>query len=265
MKKTPKQFNYVYYGTLEQFQSKVQNNKGIFISEATMKDELYIYIEKNKLRLGLERAAHSGGYWYLADIDESENEVHFSGIIKYIDDIERAKEEKRKETIGLIILLIIILPITIILFIFVIIRNILFGSYTKRREILLEKFMVEYMGCQSDNYKHHKRLPAIPYEEKIEMLKYEGLANNTIHLYFSKDNLKRLIICSNNVGSYTYYIEHLEMFEGMELFWSGSYGYWIGTGGNTSYFADVELIMIEIKNNLIGFEEDFTFKLKNKA
>ncbi|MDD4000336.1 MAG: hypothetical protein PHX62_05530 [Bacilli bacterium] len=215
------------------------------------------------MKIGLERGGHSGGNWYyLADINDNSEEVHFSGRIQFVEYIESTKKEKNREIIGLIIISIILLPITIILLLVALVKNGVFQSNSKRRILLLDNFMVEYMGCQSDNYKQPKRLPALPYVEKIKLLKYNGLSGKTIHLYFSKDFMKRIEIYSNNAGSYSYSLEKLEMFEGEELFWTSTYGFWTNVNTNNSYFENIDSIICEIKNELVDFEEDLLFSSK---
>lgn len=72
--------------------------------------------------------------------------------------------------------------------------------------------------------------------------------------------MERIIICGNKIGSYTYHIEVLELFDKEEMHWARSYRYWTSKNKHNSYFADVILIMNEIEKKLILFEEDITYK-----
>lgn len=256
-------FNYIYYGSIEKFQSKIKSEKNSSISNAIKEEQLPIFIKDDKMKIELEYGGHSGGNWYyIADINDNFDEVHFSGSIQFVEYVTKSKKQKNKETIGLIVILIILLPITIILLLIAAIKNVLLQSDAKKRIILLDKFMIDYMGCQSDNLKHHKRLPNISYEDKIELLKYQGLSGNTIRLYFSKHITKRIEIYINSRGSYSYAIEQLEIFEGEELFWSSTYGWWTNVNTNNSYFENIDSIMAEIKNELKDFEEDLLISAK---
>lgn len=263
MKKKAKKLNYIYYGSLEQFKAKFNGNNNSFITDGKNYEDLSVFINNDKIKIGLESGGHSGGAWYyLADINANEKEVHFSGTIDFIEYRERTRKEKNREMIGLIILAIILLPITMILFLITLVKKVIFKTDVndKRRIDLLETFMVNYMECQSNSYNHHKRLPYRSYEEKIELLKYDGLSDETVHLYFSKDYMKRIEIYINNRGSYSYSIERLVVFDSEELYWATAYGYWDDINANNSYFENINSLIAEIKNELIYYEEDLQFK-----
>lgn len=261
MKKKVKKLNYIYYGNLQQFIEKFKGNNNTFIADHRTYEGLSVFIENEKLTIGIERGGHSGGNWYyLADINDNSKEVHFSGTIDSIEYREKSKKERNRELTGLIILSIILLPITLILLLMALIKNVFVQSDARRRIVLLENFMVDYIGCKSDNYKHHKRLPDLEYEEKLKQLKYNGLLDKTVHLYFSKDCMKRIEIYINNSGSYSYSIERLEIFSEEELYWASTYGFWESINSNNSYFENINSLMDEIKNELKYFEEDLHFK-----
>lgn len=262
MKKKVNKLNYIYYGDLKQFIEKFKGENSSFIADHGNYEDLSVFIENDKIKIGIERGGHSGGNWYyIANINANTKEVHFSGSIDFIEYRETSKKERRRELTGLIILSIILLPITVILLLMVIVKNVFVQSDAKtRRADLLDNFMVAYMGCKSDNYKHHKRLPYLEYEEKIRLLKYSGLSNNTVHLYFSKDFMRRIEIYINNWGSYSYSIERLEIFEEDELYWASAYGFWESIDSNNSYFENINSLMDEIKNELKDFEDDLDFK-----
>lgn len=253
--------NYIYYGNLEQFKAKYNGKNDSFIADNSSYKDLMVLIHNDKIKIGVERGGHSGGNWYyLADINANKEETHFTGYIDFIEYRERTKSKKYGEMVGLIILSIMLLPITLILLLIALIKNLIFQSNEKRRIDLLNNFMVDYMGCQSDNFKHHKRLPNIPYEERIKLLKYIGLSSETVHLYFSGDFMKRIEVYVNNVGSYSYSMESLTLFEGEELFWASMYGYWTSVDTSNSYFENLHSLLDEIKIELAHFEEDLLFK-----
>ncbi len=60
-------------------------------------NDYIIKIVGDKIHFGIERAGHSGGYWYVPEITEYENKIEFRGKIQYIGPVDnRTKFEKIK-------------------------------------------------------------------------------------------------------------------------------------------------------------------------
>lgn len=113
----------------------------------------------NGFDLGIERGGHSGGYWYVATLTETEDGTEMRGEMVYRSLCgdgsyrEATKWEKVKETLFVILVgLLCLIPILIIYAIQGILR--LIGKIRKKpleitmsTEEKLTHFMTEVMGC----------------------------------------------------------------------------------------------------------------------
>ncbi len=116
----------------------------------------------NGFDLGIERGGHSGGYWYVATLTETEDGTEMRGEIIYRSLCgdgsyrEATKWEKVKETLFVILVgLLCLIPILIIYAIQGILRLIgkLRGKppeITLSTEEKLTHFMTEVMGCREE-------------------------------------------------------------------------------------------------------------------
>ena len=114
---------------------------------------------QNGFDLGIERGGHSGGYWYVATLTETEDGTEMRGEMVYRSLCgdgsyrEATKWEKAKETLFVILVgLLCLIPILIIYAIQGILR--LIGKLrgkpveaTMSTEEKLTRFMTEIMGC----------------------------------------------------------------------------------------------------------------------
>ena len=115
----------------------------------------------NGFDLGIERGGHSGGYWYVATLTETENSTEMRGEIVYRSlhgdgsYREATKWEKSKETLFVILVgLLCLIPILVIYAVQGILR--LIGKIRKKpleitlsTEEKLTRFMTEVMGCSA--------------------------------------------------------------------------------------------------------------------
>ena len=115
---------------------------------------------QNGFDLGIERGGHSGGYWYVATLTETEDGTEMRGEIVYRSLCgdgsyrEATKWEKVKETLFVILVgLLCLIPILVIYAIQGILR--LIGKLrgkpveaTMSTEEKLTHFMTEVMGCR---------------------------------------------------------------------------------------------------------------------
>ena len=116
----------------------------------------------NGFNLGIERGGHSGGYWYVATLTETEDGTEMRGEIVYRSlhgdgsYREATKWEKVKETLFVILVgLLCLIPILIIYAIQGILR--LIGKLRRKpleitlsTEEKLTRFMTEVMGCREE-------------------------------------------------------------------------------------------------------------------
>ena len=117
---------------------------------------------QNGFDLGIERGGHSGGYWYVATLTETEDGTEMRGEIVYRSLCgdgsyrEATKWEKVKETLFVILVgLLCLIPILVIYAIQGILR--LIGKLrgkpveaTMSTEEKLTHFMTEVMGCREE-------------------------------------------------------------------------------------------------------------------
>ena len=116
---------------------------------------------QNGFDLGIERGGHSGGYWYVATMTETENGTEMRGEMVYRSLCgdgsyrEATKWEKVKETLFVILVgLLCLIPILVIYAVQGILR--LIGKIRKKpleitmsTEEKLTHFMTEVMGCNT--------------------------------------------------------------------------------------------------------------------
>ena len=116
---------------------------------------------QNGFDLGIERGGHSGGYWYVATLTETEDGTEMRGEIVYRSLCgdgsyrEATKWEKVKETLFVILVgLLCLIPILVIYAIQGILR--LIGKIRKKpleitmsTEEKLTRFLTEVMGCNT--------------------------------------------------------------------------------------------------------------------
>ena len=93
------EYIFEYQGTKQMFfdsLKKYPNNNDTFFYF----DNYIVKLLENEIHFGVERAGHSGGYWFIPQITEYENKIEFRGEIQYIGPVDnRTKFEKIKEGI----------------------------------------------------------------------------------------------------------------------------------------------------------------------
>ena len=148
MKKS-KIYVYEYPYKKEYLLERLNNRKGCYHNYC---EGEYLITLKNECEfwLGVERGGHSGGYWYIAKIEEKNNKTIISGKIVHNPDEEG---NERTETFGDLVWFIIFFPLIFILNFFEIIVT-LFRKIFKRKEKhlstsdKLDKFMLNYLDCK---------------------------------------------------------------------------------------------------------------------
>ncbi len=252
-------FLYTYVGAIEDFQSRLNAKASQFKAELNCKDSFDASIRNHQLEIDLARSGRSNGYRYIADMNETVKEIHFIGTIQGIGEAMGKNVNRGLETIGLIMLGILLAPLTILYLLAFLVKPALFSAKQKMREDRLELFMTKYMGCISgNNFPKNDwiELPVIPPSEAIKTLRYADLPNNLRYLAYTKDGERRLEIFANDVGSYSYRFKKVSLFDEQELKYCKTYGYWDEIHGGHSFFADYELLFNDLKNEMIGYEED---------
>lgn len=114
-----KEYVFEFFGTKEEFISKIVSNKS-FINSSIAKtyylDDYMISISENEISFGIQRAGHSGGYWYTPIITELEDRTVLKGKIKYIGpDDDRSKIRKVADKIFEIFFIILLIPLLLVL------------------------------------------------------------------------------------------------------------------------------------------------------
>lgn len=152
-------FTYEYPDTKDRFLDALNSQCGKYGTP----DGKYLikYKENGNFFLGIERAGHSGGNWYVANVTEENGKTCITGKIVYNPDengqeakIERSKSEKIK-TILLYILFCIPIILILLLFSVVILFEKIIHIFRKKpkptflsKEEKLDKFMLEYLNCK---------------------------------------------------------------------------------------------------------------------
>lgn len=152
-------FTYEYSETKEHFLKDLNSKFG----KDGVQDYLLRRKENGNFHLGIERAGHCGGNWYVANVTEADGKTKISGKIVYNPDEngQETKTERKqsvRETIGLIVMFVLFLPLVIlgaIVFgILLLINKIrikrskppILNELTKEEK--LDKFMIEYLNCK---------------------------------------------------------------------------------------------------------------------
>lgn len=79
-------------------------------------DDYIIELSEDRIRFGVARGGHSGGYWYVPTVTESEGKLSFCGKIQYIDAYSGEKGVKKiVDAIEEILLCILLLPILLLI------------------------------------------------------------------------------------------------------------------------------------------------------
>ena len=115
-------------------------------------DDYIIENVDGEIRFGVERAGHSGGYWYIPTITERGGKTELCGTIRYIGpEDNRKKLQKVVDNIGFALMFILILPIVLIIqvysFIKLIIRKIRKLPRLKTTEDKLFYLMETHLSC----------------------------------------------------------------------------------------------------------------------
>ena len=147
--KKAKIYVYEYSYKKEYLFEKLNNRKGLYHNYCAGE---YLIIIKNECEfwLGVERGGHSGGYWYIAKIEEKNNQTIISGKIVYNPD-EEGKE--RSQTWGDVVGFIIFSPLILMLNLIEIVVT-LFSKITQTQEKhlttsdKLDNFMLNYLNCK---------------------------------------------------------------------------------------------------------------------
>jgi len=77
------EYVFEFSGTKEDFFNKLEcfpNNSEQFYYF----DDYIVKVKNNEIHFGVQRAGHSGGYWFIPTITEYDDKIQFKGIIKYI-------------------------------------------------------------------------------------------------------------------------------------------------------------------------------------
>ncbi len=118
-------------------------------------NDYIIKIVGDKIHFGIERAGHSGGYWYVPEITEYENKIEFRGKIQYIGPVDnRTKFEKIKEGILACFFTVLLLPFILIVVLVSIIYDRLVNRKNKKNRTTEEKLfdLLEcHLGCTRNN------------------------------------------------------------------------------------------------------------------
>lgn len=149
----PKSYSFVFSGTKEAFLNSLKkhpnNNQKFFFF-----NDYIIDTSENGIRFGVARSGHSGGYWFVPTITETDNKTKFCGTIQYVnphaseEDVKKT-DNKTEEIFLQIILLPIIIIVKIYLFFCCVIRK-MFKQIKPKEKYLedrLYNLMEKHLNC----------------------------------------------------------------------------------------------------------------------
>ena len=144
------EYIFEYQGTKQMFcdsLKKYPNNNDTFFYF----DNYIVKLLENEIQFGVERAGHSGGYWFIPQITEYENKIEFRGEIQYIGPVvNRSKIQKIKDDIFVCLICILFLPITLLFLFGYWIYNIINNrkkTKIKTTEDRLFDLLENHLGC----------------------------------------------------------------------------------------------------------------------
>ena len=118
------EYIFIFHGTKAMFLDTIKqfpNNDNTFFYF----NDYIVELNDDKIRFGIERSGHSGGYWFTPTITEVDNQIEFSGTIHYVDshtDEEQYSIKKAISKFNNLLLAILLLPLALILKLFDIIK-----------------------------------------------------------------------------------------------------------------------------------------------
>jgi len=148
-----KEYRFCYHGTKEMLFHQCNQCRYV--------NEYIISTLGGKIEFGIERAGHSGGYWYTPNIIEYEDKIELVGTIQYIGPkSDQGYRSKLKDKIITVLLFIIIFPV--VLLTYLIIKLIDFVKWLsakiskkekkmnpKTKEEKLYDLMINHLGCSN--------------------------------------------------------------------------------------------------------------------
>lgn len=152
-----KEYVFEFNGTIEDFTNVLNRfNHNATYSSGTFYyfDDYIVKLAANEIHFGIARGGHSGGYWFVPTITDLGNKMEFRGKIRYIGpEDNRSSFKKTIDSIGDVLLLILILPIVLIIWAYLLIERLVRKIYNrpkqkeKTNEERLFDLMENYFGC----------------------------------------------------------------------------------------------------------------------
>ena len=114
-KQEEKEYAFAFAGTREELVRRVHTlQKG---HDYSFHKNYMIFVKGEELSFGIERAGHSGGYWFVPTVTEEADGILLRGKIQYIGpmpDPNRTRLQRIREAIGEILLLLLLLPLLLV-------------------------------------------------------------------------------------------------------------------------------------------------------
>ena len=152
-----KEYVFDFIGTKEDFLNTLNlyhHNTSYNGNEFYYFDDYIVKICNGVIHFGVERGGHSGGYWYIPLITEYEERIEFSGTVEYIGpEDNRGRIKKVIDGIGLSVLIILVLPIILLIWLYMLFEWIIRKLIKKQRakakttEEKLFDLMENHLGC----------------------------------------------------------------------------------------------------------------------
>ena len=153
----PKEFAFEYAGTRESFLKNLEKHPsytGLNGDRYYYFDDFIVKVTEDTIHIGVERAGHSGGYWFVPTITEEAEMLTFRGSITYIGpEGERGKRQKIIDGIEMCLIFILTLPIILIVLLYRLaawlVRKLIRKPKTeeKTKEEKLLDLMAAHLGC----------------------------------------------------------------------------------------------------------------------
>ncbi len=116
-------------------------------------DNYIVDIKDDGIHFGVERAGHSGGYWFISNFEEENSQIEFRGTIQYIGpENDRTRVQKFFDNLFVVLFCILAFPIILLLWVIGGVSEIINKMRKKPKPLTTEEKLFDLMenclGCQ---------------------------------------------------------------------------------------------------------------------
>lgn len=151
-KKLAKEYAFRFDGSKEMFMNVLnpfhEEGRRVFYF-----DNYIVHVKHEGVHFGVERAGHSGGYWFISNFEEEDNQIEFRGTLQFIGpEDDRTNAQKFFDNFLVVLFCIFAFPIILVLWVIGGVSGIINKLRKKPKPLTTEEklfdLMVNRLGCQ---------------------------------------------------------------------------------------------------------------------